>query len=354
MKFKILDLFCGAGGFSYGFEKVRGFKSLMGVDFNPAALKTFHYNHPKAKIYCGDLKDKSFKKILIKEAKGLKINMIIGGPPCQGFSNKGKNLGLQDERNFLFKEYLELVAKLNPEIFVIENVKNLITCEKSYFFNEIKKVVVKLNYNLSYSVLNAADYGLAQNRQRAFLVASKKGYFDFSLLKKKKTLTVRDAISDLAYLNSGEGEEESDYKNPALSAYQKALRGKKLYNHKASNHSPLALKKLKLIPPESGKEFLPKKLHGKQLFKGTWSRLEWDRISPTIDTRFDTPSNGKNSHPFLHRSITPREAARIQGFDDDFRFLGTKSEICKQIGNAVPPLLAKALAQAILRWHNAF
>ena len=348
MKFRILDLFCGAGGFSNGFEQNRNFKTIIGVDFNKFALETFKYNHPLAKVICGDLKDVTIKNCIIKEAKKHKINMIIGGPPCQGFSNKGKNLGLQDERNFLFREYLDIVKVLNPQIFIIENVKNLITCEKSYFLNEIKKEIFKLGYKLECQVLNALDFGIPQNRQRAFLIGSKNFHFDFSKIKKKDKVSVRDAISDLAYLNSGEGFDESEYRFKSQSVYQRFLRGKKLFNHKATNHSQIAIAKLKHIPNEGGKEFLPKNLHGKQQFKTTWSRLKWDDVSPTIDTRFDTPSNGKNSHPFLHRSITPREAARIQSFGDDFRFLGAKTEICKQIGNAVPPLLAKALAQAIM------
>lgn len=348
MKFKILDLFCGAGGFSNGFEQNKNFKTIIGVDCNKFALETFKYNHPNSKIIHGDLKDVFVKKYIINEAQKNGINMIIGGPPCQGFSSKGKNLGLQDERNFLFKEYLEIVKIINPDIFIIENVKNLITCEKSYFLNEIKKEIKQLNYKLEYKVLNALDFGIPQNRQRAFLIASKNFKFDFSKIKKKNKISVRDAISDLAYLNSNEGFDESEYLFEAQSAYQKLLRGKKLFNHKATNHSKVAIDKLKLIPSEGGKEFLPKKLHGKQKFKTTWSRLKWDEVSPTIDTRFDTPSNGKNSHPFLHRSITPREAARIQSFGDNFKFLGTKTEICKQIGNAVPPLLAKAIAEAIM------
>lgn len=123
----------------------------------------------------------------------------------------------------------------------------------------------------------------------------------------------------------------------------------KLYNHQATNHSQAALEKLKLINKEQGKECLPKNLHGKQQFKSTWGRLNWNKISPTIDTRFDTPSNGTNSHPELHRSITPREAARIQSFSDTYIFYGNKTSVCKQIGNAVPPLLALALGKAILR-----
>ena len=125
------------------------------------------------------------------------------------------------------------------------------------------------------------------------------------------------------------------------------MRGKKLYNHKATNHSKLAIEKLMMVPDEGDKSSIPVELHGKQKFATTWSRLKWDDVSPTIDTRFDTPSNGRNSHPVLHRAITPREAARIQSFDDDFQFFGPKTSICRQIGNAVPPLMAKAIAKAI-------
>ena len=127
---------------------------------------------------------------------------------------------------------------------------------------------------------------------------------------------------------------------------------KNLYNHKATNHSEIALNKLSMIKAECGKECLPKELLGKQLFSTTWGRLKWNDLSPTIDTRFDTPSNGTNSHPELNRAITPREAARLQSFDDNFIFYGKKKDICKQIGNAVPPLMAKAIADTIWEQTN--
>ncbi|MHC5837922.1 DNA cytosine methyltransferase, partial [Lactococcus lactis] len=154
---------------------------------------------------------------------------------------------------------------------------------------------------------------------------------------------------DLAYLNSNEGEFEQEYITNATSNYQKMMRRNsiKLYNHKASNHNKIAIEKLKLIPAEKGKEYLPKEMQGKQKFKTTWGRLVWNEPSPTIDTRFDASSNGKNNHPFLHRSITPREAARLQSFDDNYIFYGKKVEIRTQIGNAVPPLMAKAIADKI-------
>lgn len=136
-----------------------------------------------------------------------------------------------------------------------------------------------------------------------------------------KHRTVRDAIEDLAYLNSGEGDEISKYVTEPLSSYQRYMRKDSgyLFNHKASNHKQIAIEKLKMIPPEKGKEYLPKDMLGKQLFKSTWGRLKWDEPSPTIDTRFDAASNGTNNHP-LHRAITPREAARLQSFDDRFIF----------------------------------
>ncbi|PDW62648.1 hypothetical protein BB445_05610 [Helicobacter pylori] len=284
-------------------------------------------------------------------AQTLEINMIIGGPPCQGFSNKGKNLGLKDTRNFLFLEYIEVVKAIKPEIFIIENVKNIISCAKGYFLEEIKERLNALGYQLSYQILNAKDYGVPQNRERAFIVGASRFSFDFNLLEPSQSVSVQDAISDLAYLCSSEGVFESDYLNPVQSSYQALMRkdSPKLYNHQATNHSQAALEKLKLINKEQGKECLPKNLHGKQQFKSTWGCLNWNKISPTIDTRFDTPSNGTNSHPKLHRSITPREAARIQSFSDNYIFYGNKTSVCKQIGNAVPPLLALALGKAILK-----
>nr|WP_240893405.1 DNA (cytosine-5-)-methyltransferase [Helicobacter pylori] len=265
--------------------------------------------------------------------------------------DKGKNLGLKDPRNFLFLEYIEIVKAIKPEIFIIENVKNLISCAKGYFLEEIKERLNALGYQLSYQILNAKDYGVPQNRERAFIVGASRFSFDFNLLEPSQSVNIQEAISDLAYLCSNEGAFESDYLNPIQSNYQALMRkdSPKLYNHQATNHSQAALEKLKLINKEQGKECLPKNLHGKQQFKSTWGRLNWNKISPTIDTRFDTPSNGTNSHPELHRSITPREAARIQSFSDNYIFYGNKTSVCKQIGNAVPPLLALALGKAILK-----
>lgn len=356
-EFRILDLFCGAGGFSCGLEQVDGFKTKVALDFDANALHTFKMNFPDAICICGDIKNLKIKNMVIDAAKKQKVNMIIGGPPCQGFSLKGKNLGIYDQRNFLFLEYVDLVSRINPEIFIIENVKNMLMSENGYFIRQIYDKFEDLGYTLNHGVLSAYDFGVPQTRQRAIIIGTlnKNG---ISLPKSNINFrtTVRDAISDLSYLNSGDGADVSLYQNEPLSEYQAILRknSELLYNHKATNHSLIALNKLSLIPPEGDKTSMPNNLIGNQIFKTTWSRLIWDKPSPTIDTRFDTPSNGRNSHPYLNRAITPREAARIQSFPDTFRFYGPKTSICKQIGNAVPPLMAKAIAEHIKKESEKF
>ncbi len=349
-QFKILDLFSGAGGFSYGLDSLKEFETVLATDFNESALKTFQNNFPEAKTIHGDITNDTVKNQIIKESKELGVNMIIGGPPCQGFSNKGKKLGLEDPRNYLFLEYLDVVDKLKPELFVIENVKTMLTAVDGYFIDEIKYRINDLGYVLNYNVLNSFNYGVPQTRERAILLAHKQEFLNFPDKSDEHT-TVRDAISDLAFVESGGGESPAKYEIDIKSVYQEWARknSDQLYNHIATNHSKGALEKLAMIPPEKGKEYLPKELHGKQKFKTTWGRLEWDKPSPTIDTRFDTPSNGKNSHPFLNRAITPREAARIQSFDDSFVFHGNKTAICTQIGNAVPPLMARAIGEGIIK-----
>lgn len=348
MNFRILDIFCGAGGLSCGLDSVKGFKTLIGVDFDEKVLNTFQKNIRESITICGDLTNDDIKQHIIKLAKEKDINMIVGGPPCQGFSLKGKNLGLKDPRNFLFKEFVNLVQAIEPEVFVIENVKNLINACDGYFIKQIIDEFYKLGYIINYGVLNALDFGVPQHRERAIIIGSKSKSIDLPKGSSKR-VTVREAISDLSYLESGEGVFESDYINTPQSDYQLKMRknSNKLYNHEATAHSKLAIRKLEMIPPEGDKNSLPIELHGKQKFSTTWSRLVWDSFSPTIDTRFDTPSNGRNSHPFLNRAITPREAARLQSFPDTYIFYGNKCNICKQIGNAVPPLLARAIAKQI-------
>ncbi|MFP6218939.1 DNA cytosine methyltransferase [Helicobacter pylori] len=360
-----------------------------------------------------ETKEKILKQIgfYSKKFGNDRVDLVVATPPCQGMSvanHKKKNDEIK--RNSLVVESIDLIKQIKPRFFILENVPSFYKTgciDKNDNLLEIGSMIeqnLSGDYMLYDEVINFKNFGANSSRTRTLVIGVCKEFKDFiSTLeffpdfKQEKTLkevigslkplswgeydsadfyhsfrtypkhmqewikdlkegqsafeNVQDAISDLAYLCSNEGAFESDYLNPVQSNYQALMRkdSPKLYNHQATNHSQAALEKLKLINKEQGKECLPKNLHGKQQFKSTWGRLNWNKISPTIDTRFDTPSNGTNSHPELHRSITPREAARIQSFSDNYIFYGNKTSVCKQIGNAVPPLLALALGKAILK-----
>ncbi|MFP6238642.1 DNA cytosine methyltransferase [Helicobacter pylori] len=360
-----------------------------------------------------ETKEKILKQIgfYSKKFGNDRVDLVVATPPCQGMSvanHKKKNDEIK--RNSLVVESVDLIKQIKPRFFILENVPSFYKTgciDKNDNLLEIGSMIeqnLSGDYMLYDEVINFKNFGANSSRTRTLVIGVCKEFKDFTSaleffpdFKQEKTLkevigslkplawgeydstdfyhsfrtypkhmqewikdlkegqsafeNVQDAISDLAYLCSNEGAFESDYLNPIQSSYQALMRknSPKLYNHQATNHSQAALEKLKLINKEQGKECLPKNLHGKQQFKSTWGRLNWNKISPTIDTRFDTPSNGTNSHPELHRSITPREAARIQSFSDNYIFYGNKTSVCKQIGNAVPPLLALALGKAILK-----
>ena len=347
MRPKVIDLFAGVGGLSLGFEKC-GFDVILANEYDPSIAAAYEMNHKGTKMIVGDITALDLEKTF-GSYEG-KVDVVIGGPPCQGFSQKGQRKTIHDERNFLFKYYVRVVGLVKPRYFVMENVPNLLTAEGGYFRKEIEELFNSMDYQLKMGVLNASDYGVPQNRRRAVIIGKRNG--DAPALPKphNATVTIWDAISDLAYLNSGEGSEEQEYRLEPQSEYQKKLRNGSnvLYNHVATKHSKLALERLAMIPPNAGREVLPKEHLTKSIYSGTWTRMRKDEISVTITTRFDTPSSGKFTHPFLNRAITVREAARIQSFPDSFKFTGNKGSQMKQVGNAVPPLLAEAIASVIL------
>jgi len=222
--FIILDLFSGAGGFSYGMEKNQHFKTAIALDFNEQALLTFKHNMPEATTIVGDITNNDIKQEVVKLSKKENVNMIIGGPPCQGFSLKGKKLGLDDPRNYLFKEYLNFVEELKPEVFIIENVKSLLSTSAGWFKNQIINKVIDMGYYVECGILTASDFGVPQSRQRAIFICSKNKKINLPKPTVTKKVTVRDAIFDLAYLNSGEGDFEQDYITNSCSDYQKMMR----------------------------------------------------------------------------------------------------------------------------------
>ena len=347
MKPTVIDLFAGVGGLSLGFE-MEGFDILLANEFDQSIATAYKENHKSTNVVVGDITSLDLSKVFGEYVN--KIDVVIGGPPCQGFSQKGKRKTINDERNFLFKHYVEVVKFVKPKYFVMENVPNLLTAEKGFFLNEIKGLFKGYGYSIRYGILNAADYGVPQNRRRAIIIGKYLATPPELPLPCKQKVTIWDAISDLAYLESGEGEFEQEYRNSPKSDYEKKMRkgSKILYNHMATKHSALALERLSLIPPNAGKEVLPKEHITKSVYSGTWSRMKQNDVAVTITTRFDTPSSGKFTHPFLNRAITVREAARLQSFPDTFKFIGSKMSQMKQVGNAVPPLLARKIARVIM------
>lgn len=343
---KVIELFSGVGGLSYGFLQA-GFEIVLANEIDSSIASSYVANHPNTVMINKDITSIDIKEVF-EEYKG-KIDVVIGGPPCQGFSQKGNRKSINDERNFLFLYYFKVVEYLRPKYFLLENVPNILTVESGYFKHEIEHLFSSIGYAIDMDILNAKFFGVPQSRRRAF-VLGKLGDSKLHLpIGNYNPVTVKDAISDLAYYASGEGSEISKYRFTALSEYQRLMREDsfELYNHVVTNHSKSAIEKLKLIPEGMGKEVLPKHLLTKSSYSGTWSRLLWDEQSVTITTRFDTPSSGRFTHPTLNRCITVREAARLQSFPDKFIFHGNKSSQMKQVGNAVPPLLAYAIACVI-------
>lgn len=345
----MIDLFAGVGGLSLGFERA-GFKVVLANEYDPSIAEAYIRNRQNPNMIVEDI-----RKLPVHETFGEykgKVTVIVGGPPCQGYSQKGQRKTIHDERNFLFRYFVDVVREVEPEYFVMENVPNLLTNEGGFFKRELISLFNEIGYTVNADVLCAADYGVPQDRRRAFIIG-KRGPGDPVMMPEKKSgrTTIWDAISDLNYLNSGEGTEEQEYANPPQSAYQSMLRegSTKLTGHVSTNHSKIALERMAMIPPKGGKEYLPPEHLTKSIYSGTWVRMDADDVSVTITTRFDTPASGRFTHPYLNRAITVREAARIQSFPDNFRFYGTKTSQMKQVGNAVPPLLAQAVAEAILR-----
>lgn len=343
---KVADLFAGVGGLSQGFIKA-GCEIVFAIEYDKSIAESYKKNHAQTTVYNDDISN--VDTTIIKQ-KHPQIDIVIGGPPCQGFSQKGKRLSLDDPRNYLFQQFVRFVRDLNPKYFVIENVPNILTTSNGFFKYQIISAFETLGYSVSCGVLNASDFGVPQDRRRAVFIG-KKGNTTVPLPSPNGVKTsIKEAIYDLPFIESGQGEEVSVYLASPTSDYQKELRGacNVLYNHVATQHTSLALKRLSLIPKGCGKEVLPLEHRTKSIYSGTWCRLLEDGIAATITTRFDTPSSGRFTHPILNRCLTVREAARIQSFPDDFVFYGNKMSQMKQVGNAVPPLLAYAIALQII------
>lgn len=345
-KINVIDLFAGVGGLSLGFSRA-GFKIVYANEYDKSIAESFKKNHTETIVDSRDIRDIDFEKTFRQFEN--KVGVVMGGPPCQGFSQKGKRIGINDERNFMFQQFVKVVEIVKPEFILLENVPSILSSENGYFKQEIIDVFTKLGYEVKYKVLRAEMFGVPQTRRRAVFIG-RKNRLNFELPdgNNKKT-TVSEALNDLPPLKSGEGSDNQSYISSPLNNFQKLLRRKSstIRNHIATKHSKVALERLSLISVNGSKEDLPIHHRTKSIHSGTWTRLKPKGFARTITTRFDTPSSGQFTLPYQDRCITVREAARLQSFPDDFIFYGTKSSQMLQVGNAVPPMMAYEIARII-------
>ena len=368
-KLKVIDLFSGVGGLSYGFAHDDNFEIVAANEILPNMAKAYSLNHPKAKVYAEDIKDFNAQKVENDlNIKAGDIDIIVGGPPCQGYSTVGKRL-IDDPRGKLFQEYYRVLKEFNPKLFLFENVRGLLSMQDGELLKTIISLFESLGYKVQYRLLNAADYGAPQVRERVIIIGSKlKTNFQYpkpthynkeetpNLLNKKLKpyLTLEEAISDLPFIKSNE--ESFKYASSPQNDFQKFMRKNaptKLMDHNSPKNNEKLVKIMELLPDGGTPEDLPKNLRPTSGFKNTYCRLWWKRPSPTITRNLSTPSSSRCIHPKAPRPLTTREGARIQCFPDDYKFFGSRGDRNLQIGNAVPTFLSNAVAKAILEDFKA-
>ena len=338
----VIDLFCGCGGLSYGFIEA-GYNVLLGIDHWKDAIVTFENTHKNAKGIVADLFDET--PVNISKKTGItSIDVIIGGPPCQGFSIAGKRI-IDDERNQLYKSFVSFVEHYQPKVFLMENVPNIVSIGQGAVKNSIIEDFERLDYTVVYKVLLASEYGIPQNRRRAFFIGTKNDKkFIFPEPTIENPVNAEDAISDLPKDSLVGG---TEYKIEARSDYQKIIRGKSngIYNHETTKHSEQTTSIISLVPDGGNYKNLPEEFRKTRNVNIAWTRLNSKKPSFTIDT-----GHRHHFHYKYNRVPTVRESARLQSFPDTFVFLGSKTSQYKQVGNAVPPLLAKVLATEIKKY----
>lgn len=332
---KIIDLFCGIGGLSLGFEQA-GFEVVSAVDMWADAVKTYNHNRKEKVAEVISVEDFNVKE-LPELIERVKITGIIGGPPCQGFSTVGKR-EVEDPRNKMYLEFYKAVKLANPDFFVIENVKGMLTLNKGAFVKDLlKRFGEGLGYTINYQLLNAADYGIPQNRYRVFYVGIKNKKFVFPKPFDYK-LTAKDGIGDL------EGSTCEKYGSNPQNEYQKELRGtmSKPLNQEYTNHTEQTISIISQVPDGGNIKDLPAEIWHVRKYNKAFERMGTFKPSNTIDT-----GHRNYFHYSEPRIPTVRESARIQSFPDNFEIIGTRGSQYKQVGNAVPPMLARIIAETI-------
>lgn len=342
---KIIDLFGGVGGLSYGFE-LAGFETICSIDNWSDAIDTYNYNRVHKNGLLLDIEHfNNFE--LIKVIQKHEISGVIGGPPCQGFSTARlsdtslKIHSINEKRNHLYLEFFKTVKTANPDFFLIENVKGMVTKDQGIFVKDILNRFGNLGYHINYEVVNAVEYGVPQNRLRVIFIGMKNAKFRFPE-KKLKQISSLEALCDLPEKLPCKN---MDYVSNPQNAYQELMRKDSIgiFNHEVTEHSNKTIEIISKIPDGGSIRSLPPEYWHVRKFHKAFQRMNSKLPSHTIDT-----GHRNYFHYKENRIPTVRESARIQSFPDNFIFLGSKTSQYKQVGNAVPPLLSKAIAEAIM------
>ena len=385
---RVVDLFSGAGGLTLGFKnkvlndtfvKSDDYNILFANEIDKNASDAFSLNFPQIPMLNCSITQITQNYLVENNIEYSDVNLVIGGPPCQSFSTVGRRQ--YDERAQMYKEYRRMLSFLQPKVFLFENVTGLMTMKNAeglpvledikYEFSDFSDFGINLSYEIKESVMNAKHFGVPQNRERVFLVGMRRDlesefnweFPDAELISEDEFLTLEDAIGDLPKL--GNGEKKEYYESNPYTFYQKLMRNNsvELTHHVNGLNGERMLKIMKTVTPGKGKNYINELVEAGKLdekyfltsgYHNTYGKLWWDRPSSTITNNLSTPSSLRCIHPIQNRALTPREGARIQSFPDTFHFIGNKENINSQIGNAVPPLLAMAIAQKLTSFFDNF
>lgn len=348
-KYMVIDLFAGVGGLSYGFANNENFEIVLANEYEKDIAKAYSLNHPKVKMINDDIRNLT-DEILKQALKEKKIDIIVGGPPCQSYSTLGKRQ--MDDRAHLFEEYCRILSIIRPKLFLFENVSGLMSMQGGHLIELIKDEFRKLGYSVKSKLLNAVDYGVPQHRERVILVGMlNQNTFEYPRCTHgpnlRPYLTVEDAFSDLPQLKSGEG--NTHYATGPLNSFQVFLRQNcaKLEENTAPKNGDHLIKIMQSLPDGGSKDDLPEEIRPKSGYGNTYAKMWWKKPAPTVTRNFATPSSSRCVHPRDSRALTTREGARLQSFPDNYKFYGSRSMKNLEIGNAVPPLLSVALAKEV-------
>lgn len=350
-QYNIIDLFAGVGGLSYGFSVLPQFNIIAANEIEKDISAAYTLNHPTVKMLNCDICDLT-EDGLHKVLDGRKIDLVVGGPPCQSYSTLGKRRN--DERANLFMQYKRILGILQPRAFVFENVTGILSMNKGQLFQRIQTEFEELGYDLKHEILDAVDFGVPQHRERVILVGTKgKNRFVYPTPThgdgRKPYVTLKDAIGDLPQLSSGE---KKNYYSAGITndflAFVRKENKTVVQEHSAPKNGEHLIKIMKALKDGQSKDDLPEDIRPKSGYGNTYAKLWWNKPSTTITRNFACPSSSRCIHPRDSRAMSIREGARLQSFPDDYQFYGSDGMKRLEIGNAVPPLLSMAIARQML------